>query len=53
MEDKAKDQRVLDHIKRLVTEEHRLYAQGSLAEADRERLTKFQVELDRDLSDER
>ncbi len=46
MKDQTKDQRVLDHIQRLVTEEHRLYAQGSLADADRERLTSVQVELD-------
>ena len=46
MQDQTKDQRVLDHIQRLVTEEHRLYAQGSLADTDRERITKVQVELD-------
>ena len=46
MKEKAKDQPVLNHIEDLVAEEHRLYAQGSLADADRERLTKLQVELD-------
>lgn len=46
MKEKAKDQPVLNHIEGLVAEEHRLYAQGSLADADRERLTTLQVELD-------
>ena len=46
MQDHAKDQRILDHIQRLVAEEHQLYAQGSLAESDRERLKKLHIELD-------
>jgi len=46
MEGQAKDQPVLDHIQNLVTEEHRLYSQGSLKESDRKRLTKLEVELD-------
>jgi hypothetical protein len=46
MEYQAKDQPVLDHIQNLVTEEHRLYSQGSLKESDRKRLTKIEVELD-------
>lgn len=46
MEGQAKDQPVLDHIQNLVTEEHRLYSQGSLKESDRKRLTKIEVELD-------
>lgn len=40
------DQPVQDHIQRLVSEEHRLYEQGALADADRERLAKINVELD-------
>lgn len=46
MDDQAKDQPVLNHIQRLVEEEHRLYIQGTLADADRERLAKVEVELD-------
>lgn len=46
MENQAKDQPVLDHIQHLVTEEHRLYSHGSLDNADRDRLSKIQVELD-------
>lgn len=42
----ANDQPVLAHIKGLVAEEHRLYNQGTLADTDRARLTKVQVELD-------
>ena len=41
-----KDGPVLDHIQRLVSEEHRLYGQGSLGDADKERLEKVQAELD-------
>lgn len=46
MKKQTKDQAVLDHIQQLVSEEHRLYAQGSLSETDRERMMKLQVELD-------
>jgi uncharacterized protein DUF2630 len=49
MDEKVKDtndQPVLGHIERLVAEEHKLYNQGSLAEEDRSRLTRIQVELD-------
>ena len=46
MDDQAKDQPVLNHIQRLVEEEHRLYIQGTLADADRARLVKVEVELD-------
>ena len=42
----ADDQPVLGHIERLVAEEHRLFNQGTLAEEDRARLAKVQVELD-------
>ncbi|MBI4002887.1 MAG: DUF2630 family protein [Nitrospira defluvii] len=46
MNEQGQDQPVLDYIQRLVSEEHRLYAQGSLNKSDRERMTKLQVELD-------
>ncbi|MBS0169576.1 MAG: DUF2630 family protein [Nitrospira sp.] len=46
MNDQAKDQSVLDHIQHLVTEEHRLYERGALDNANRDRLSKIQVELD-------
>ena len=38
---------VLSHIQRLVSEEHRLFEQGSLAEDESKRLKDIQVELDR------
>jgi hypothetical protein len=41
-----KDQPVLNRIQSLVSEEHRLYGQGALADADRERLATINVELD-------
>jgi len=43
------DQSVLNHIQKLVTEEHRLYALGTggtLPGPDREQLATIQVELD-------
>ena len=46
MDKQATDQPVLNHIQRLVAEEHRLYGQGALETADRERLSNIQVELD-------
>ena len=46
MDKQANDQSVFDHIQQLVSEEHRLYANGSLSDADREHMTKLQVELD-------
>jgi hypothetical protein len=46
MEDQTKDQPVLKHIQRLMSEEQRLHEQGGLADADRERLTKINIELD-------
>lgn len=46
MGNESKDQPVLDHIQKLVAEEHRLYSHGSLKDADRERLTKIEIELD-------
>ena len=42
----TKDQSVLDRIQRLVSEEHALYGQGTLADADRARLEQLNVELD-------
>lgn len=46
MKDQTTDQPVLNHIQSLVSEEHRLYAQGVRAVADVERLAKLNVELD-------
>jgi hypothetical protein len=46
MEGQTKDQPVLSHIQQLMSEEQRLHEQGGLADADRERLTKINVELD-------
>jgi len=40
------DQPVLRHIQRLVSEEHKLYNQGAVAEEDRSPLAKIHVELD-------
>lgn len=48
MDKQTKDYSVLDHIQQLVSEEHRLYAQGSMSDVDRKRMTKIQVELDQD-----
>ncbi|MEA2847917.1 MAG: hypothetical protein QOG78_3198 [Rhodospirillaceae bacterium] len=41
------DRNVLGHIEELVTEEKKLYAQGEMSDAERDRLTKINVELDR------
>jgi hypothetical protein len=41
------DRNVLGHIEELVTEEKTLYAQGEMSDAERERLAKINVELDR------
>jgi hypothetical protein len=46
MEGQTKDQPVLSHIQQLMSEEQRLHEHGGLADADRERLTKINVELD-------
>ena len=40
------DAPVLDRIQQLASEEHRIYAQDSISDADRERLEKIKVELD-------
>lgn len=44
--EQSKDQPILKHIEQLVGEEHRLYKQKELDDAERTRLTKIQVELD-------
>jgi hypothetical protein len=41
------DKTVLEHIEHLVAEEKKLYAQGEMSDAERERLAKLNVELDR------
>lgn len=41
------DKNVLGHIEDLVAEEKKLYAQGEVSDAERERLAKINVELDR------
>jgi len=49
MSDYDEDQSVLNHIQKLVAEEHRLYALGAGGASpgtDREQLAKIQVELD-------
>lgn len=46
MENQVEDQPVLNYIQRLVAEEHRLYQQGNLPQADRKRLAQVQIELD-------
>ena len=40
------DHRVLDRIKKVVAEEHRLFEKGSLDDSDSSRLAAIQVELD-------
>jgi uncharacterized protein DUF2630 len=40
------DQPVRRHIEKLVSEEHSLYWQANLSEADHQRLREVQVELD-------
>jgi len=46
MENQVGDQPVLNHIQRLVEEEHRLHEQRTHAEVDHQRLVQVQVELD-------
>jgi len=41
------DQTVLAHIEHLVNEEKALYGKGMISDAERERLDKINVELDR------
>jgi len=45
MNEPTTDQSVLHHIKRLADEEHRLYDQESLPEADAAKLRRIEVEL--------
>jgi uncharacterized protein DUF2630 len=46
VENQVEDQPVLNHIQRLVAEEHRLHEQQAHSKADRKRLAQVQVELD-------
>jgi len=46
MENQVEDQPVLNHIQRLVEEEHRLHEQRAHPTTDRKRLEQVQVELD-------
>ena len=46
MENPADDQPVLNHIQRLVDEEHRLHHERARKKADRKRLAQVQIELD-------
>ena len=46
MENQVEDQPVLNHIQRLVEEEHRLHDQRAHPTADSKRLAQVQVELD-------
>lgn len=46
MENHIEDQPVLNHIQRLVAEEHRLHEARALRKADGKRLAQVQVELD-------
>ena len=40
------DQSVLNHIKKLAEEEHRLYGRGDLSDEERERLRTINIALD-------
>jgi Protein of unknown function (DUF2630) len=46
MTDQDTDRPVVKHIERLVREEHELYGQGKLSDADQQRLRTQEVELD-------
>ena len=46
MDNQVDDQPVLNHIQRLVAEEHRLHEHRAHSKADRKRLDQVQVELD-------
>ncbi len=41
------DSTVLHHIEQLVAEEKKLYGKGAVSDAEKERLAKINVELDR------
>ena len=47
MSSTSNDAAPLAHIEKLVAEEHALYAKGALDEAEQQRLSDIQVELDR------
>jgi hypothetical protein len=47
MDEPGMDQHAMSHIESLVADEHRLFAKGSLSDADSKRLAAIQVELDR------
>jgi hypothetical protein len=40
------DKTVLEHIQHLVAEEKKLYAQGTMSDAERDQLAKINIELD-------
>ena len=46
MKELTTDQSVLKHIQTLAAEEHKLFAQASLGDAEAARLKKIEVELD-------
>ena len=46
MAESGKEAGVLGHIQRLVSEEHRLFERGSLANEESRRLREIEVELD-------
>ncbi|MDH4087690.1 MAG: DUF2630 family protein [Nitrospira sp.] len=46
MDNQVEDQPVLNHIQRLVAEEHHLHEQRAHPKVDRKRLEQVQVELD-------
>ena len=46
MENPTDDQPVLNHIQRLVDEEHRLHHERARTKADRKRLAQVNIELD-------
>jgi hypothetical protein len=46
MANRDTDQSVRQHIEKLVGEEHRLYEQENLSDADSQRLQEIKVELD-------
>ena len=47
MTEHTTDQTVLAHIEQLVAEEKKLYAKGAVSDAEKARLSKINVELDR------
>jgi Protein of unknown function (DUF2630) len=47
MTEHTTDQTVLAHIEQLVAEEKKLYAQGAVSDAEKARLDKINIELDR------